>query len=345
MLTGIVRVLLGVALACLAAGVAQVLVVQTPGEIIDTITGAGRSGPADLLYRVLAVTTHTILFAAPFALIAAAAGEWLELRGWLYYTIIGLAIASMGLFAEYNAEAAGAPTILNAFAAAAFALAGLTGGLVYWISAGKRAGGRRRGFEVLSPKTDGPAVTIVSAPATRSTFTLEQAGATSSAVRLVAPEKLERADFYKIAERLNVKPLSARKIGYVAGRKADTEETVVTKWNGKETTNTARPGDWIVTNMSADRDVLKDKDGNANTYVIKAETFPILYDPVSGENEFGRYFKAKSIVEAVHFPGGFDILAPWGQKQTAHDGYLLLNGKEVYGNNAETFEATYDILR
>jgi hypothetical protein len=37
-------------------------------------------------------------------------------------------------------------------------------------------------------------------------------------------------------------------------------------------------------------------------------------------------------------------LAPWGQRERAPKGYLLLNGKDVYGNNAGTFEATYEMV-
>jgi hypothetical protein len=44
--------------------------------------------------------------------------------------------------------------------------------------------------------------------------------------------------------------MPARKTGYAAARMAAEIETVETLWNGKETVNTARPGDWIVTNLN-----------------------------------------------------------------------------------------------
>jgi hypothetical protein len=175
-------------------------------------------------------------------------------------------------------------------------------------------------------------------------FMIESKGIFHTKNRLVAPTKLAQADFYRVADRIGCKPIKARKIGFIAARKSDQLETIDTRWDGKETTNIAQPGDWIVTNLSADRDVLRDKDGHQNTYVIKAETFPNLYDAISGENEFGRFFKAKNLVDAVYLSGGFDILAPWGQKQVAGAGYLLLNGEDVYGNNASTFDATYEIM-
>jgi len=36
--------------------------------------------------------------------------------------------------------------------------------------------------------------------------------------------------------------------------------------------------------------------------------------------------------------------APWGERQRARAGYLLLNGTEVYGSNATTFAATYQVI-
>ncbi len=43
-------------------------------------------------------------------------------------------------------------------------------------------------------------------------------------------------------------------------------------------------------------------------------------------------------MSALPLPGGFDILAPWGERQTGASGYLLLNGDEVYGSSHEAFD-------
>ena len=56
-------------------------------------------------------------------------------------------------------------------------------------------------------------------------------------------------------------------------------------------------------------------------------------------------YRAKGVVSAIALPGGFDIVAPWGERETAPAGYLLLNGTEVYGCNQETFVATYEVVR
>jgi hypothetical protein len=175
-------------------------------------------------------------------------------------------------------------------------------------------------------------------------FVIERAGARKTKCRLVTTTVLKKADFRKIARAMAVKPLMARKVGYIAARKAKRREKIETYWNGKETTNMARAGDWVVTSLTPAKRLLRDKRRNTNTYVVKAKTFAKLYERVRGKNGFGQFFKAKSAVEAIYLSGGFEILAPWGEMERAPSGYLLLNGNEVYGNNAGTFEATYEIL-
>jgi len=176
-------------------------------------------------------------------------------------------------------------------------------------------------------------------------FNIESKGIFGRRRRLVARDRLSKADFRSVAKELDASPFPARKIGFVAARRAPREEIVETRWNNKETRNTAAPGDWIVTNLSPRKEVLRDKAGHANTYVIRADKFPQLYEPDVGETEFGQIYKPNGVVEAIRLSGGFQILAPWGQTQQSPDGYLLLNGTEVYGNDRETFEATYAAVR
>ena len=57
----------------------------------------------------------------------------------------------------------------------------------------------------------------------------------------------------------------------------------------------------------------------------------------------GAIYRAKGVVSTIPLPGGFDIAAPWGERQTATSGYLLCNGSEVYGNSRTAFEATYEV--
>ncbi|MBO0755704.1 MAG: hypothetical protein J2P54_07570 [Bradyrhizobiaceae bacterium] len=175
-------------------------------------------------------------------------------------------------------------------------------------------------------------------------FAIETSGVRKIKHRLVAGTILKKSDFKRVTARLGLSGVRARKVAFVAARTARRREDVATYWNGRETTNTARAGDFIVTTLTRRRTVLRDKRGNPNQYVIKARTFRKLYGPAPGKNRFGKFFQSKSIVTAIYLSGGFDIIAPWGQRERAPKGYLMLNGNEVYGNNAETFEATYELL-
>jgi hypothetical protein len=175
-------------------------------------------------------------------------------------------------------------------------------------------------------------------------FKIVRKGAQGAGVRLEADTALTPADFQSVADALGSPPIRARKIGYTAARKATESEVVETRSNGRETTNTARAGDWIVTNLSPQREPLLDLDGHLNVYVIEAARFPALYEPAGSKSAQGAIYRAKGVASAIPLPGGFDIAAPWGQRQTAADGYLLCNGTEVYGSSRGAFEAAYEVM-
>jgi hypothetical protein len=160
--------------------------------------------------------------------------------------------------------------------------------------------------------------------------------------RLTSDAKLTPDDFRAVAGRVGVVPFAARKSGLISAVTAAGDTRVETRWNGKETVNTARPGDRIVTNLDARGKPLVDRDGQHNVYVIKADAFVKLYELADTPEILVATYRARGIVEAIALPGGFDILAPWGETQWADRGYLILNGADVYGNNADTFEATYE---
>jgi hypothetical protein len=172
-------------------------------------------------------------------------------------------------------------------------------------------------------------------------FEIVRVGSSPGLPRLLAPTGLVKGDFEKIAKELAVKPFRAKKTGFVAAREATVEERIETRWDGKETEKTAKPGDFIVTNLTHKKAVLRDSEGHPNTYVIGRGKFGELYERDKGENEFGKIYRAIGSVDAIYFPGGFDILAPWGESQIAASGYLLRNGNEMYGNNKDTFKETY----
>ena len=176
-------------------------------------------------------------------------------------------------------------------------------------------------------------------------FTIEARGWLRPKRRLISRRRLTADDFRAIAVKLGTAPMKAQKIGFVAARQASSDEEVKTQWNGSESRDTAAPGDWIVTNLSPDMQVLRDNAGHANIYVVRAEKFPSLYERQRDDAELGVIYRPKGEVEALYFAAGFEILAPWGQTQEAEEGYVLLNDTEVYGNNRATFNATYEIVR
>lgn len=139
----LIRVLLGLIVACLVAGAVTVAFVVTPADI-GALSGEARADRLEVAGTLaLLAATHSAIFAAPFAIVAVIIGEWLAVRSWLYYVLIAIAIALAGFSAEVLAEVEGQPTIVNDYALRAFLAAGFFSGLAYWLMAGRRAGGRR----------------------------------------------------------------------------------------------------------------------------------------------------------------------------------------------------------
>ena len=143
MIGGLFRVLFGFIVACVVAGAATVAFVITPADIAtlpaevrpDRLSSAGTLS--------LLAATHSAIFAAPFALIALVIAEWRCIRSWVYYAIFGILIALGGFGAEYLNEVGGQPSIVNSYAVRAYLAVGFLGGVAYWFTAGRRAGGRR----------------------------------------------------------------------------------------------------------------------------------------------------------------------------------------------------------
>jgi hypothetical protein len=140
MLRAITRITIGYILACTAAGLAMVLHVITPVELLS-LTGDPLSNRLTEAASLAALASlHIAVFALPFALIAAALGEWFGWRGLVYYVLAGLAVAATGLLTQQAAELPGQATIANAYAIQAFLVAAILAGCVYWLLAGRAAG-------------------------------------------------------------------------------------------------------------------------------------------------------------------------------------------------------------
>lgn len=162
------RVFTGFILACLAAGLVQVLFVETPKELAAipaSEVGAQARGTLEL---TLLTATHFAIFSAAFALIAAGIAEWLNLRNPGYWLAAGTGIALLGFTAQYASEISGQPSILNNYALQAYLTAGFFGGLVYWLVAGSRSGsGRMRdaGGDTPDAAAARPRIIVEDAPA------------------------------------------------------------------------------------------------------------------------------------------------------------------------------------
>jgi drug/metabolite transporter (DMT)-like permease len=162
MISGMLRVIIGFVFACLAAGFTMVLFVYTPLELATELASE-RVSEAVLLS--LAAGTHSAVFAAPFALIGAGFGEWQRIGSWLYYVLVGIAIACVGFLAQFWTEATGDASIVNSYAVTAFIVTGFVAGIVYWLFSGRYAAGpdgqRATTSEIIAPpkaasSSDGP---------------------------------------------------------------------------------------------------------------------------------------------------------------------------------------------
>jgi drug/metabolite transporter (DMT)-like permease len=139
--------IIGFVVACLAAGLTMALFVYSPLELVDL--QSERLREVGLLS--LAAGTQIAMFAAGFALIGAVFGEWQRIRGWMYYVLVAIAIAAVGFLVQFRAEAQGEASIVNNYAVTAFLLTGFVAGFVYWLLAGRSAGGCPPQPEISSP--------------------------------------------------------------------------------------------------------------------------------------------------------------------------------------------------
>ncbi len=140
----ILRILIGLTLACLAAAVVKVSHVITPAELASLSGDALGARLVRFGELVLLTATQQALFIVPLALIAIAVAETNRLRGWFTYALLGAAIAGAGWYLQYTGEGE-LRTVANPYAAQAYAIEGMIAGLIYWVSAGRFAGWRRGG--------------------------------------------------------------------------------------------------------------------------------------------------------------------------------------------------------
>jgi|GEM_PF-5004367 len=144
-------------------------------------------------------------------------------------------------------------------------------------------------------------------------------------------------------KEFNCIPFKAIKTAPVSARQVQHEEEIVTHFDGLETKNIAEPGDWVVTNMDAGGQIIRDVQCHTNTYIIREDKFSQLYQSGKGVTEFGEIYRPQNeaFIEALYLAGGFDIVAPWGERQRTSTGFLVRKAGEVYGIHSGAFGQTY----
>lgn len=150
--------------------------------------------------------------------------------------------------------------------------------------------------------------------------------------RARAPKEVSASDFdfSKAKTYRKTATLSADQIKTAVGG-----ESVVTRQPSKdggsfvETTNTAKPGDRIVTRSPGD------------SYVIPGEKFSKLYEP--HPDQPGVY-RSTNVGKAIRVNRDVSIKAPWGEVQNIKKGGVIFKSEttgDVYGNQKETFNADF----
>jgi hypothetical protein len=132
----IVRILLGFALASLAATATLVAFVYVPGDWEGLRADLGNERLSEAGYFIGVSAPWVALCAVAPALAGVVFAESNKITGAMFYAAVGFGIALAGFFIQYSSEAG----IFQAYALIAFLAAGVIGGLVYWFSAGCYAG-------------------------------------------------------------------------------------------------------------------------------------------------------------------------------------------------------------
>jgi hypothetical protein len=140
MIGSLFRVLFAFVVACVVAGLVQILFVSSPAEIGSLDSSQLLEKTGGLAWLTLLVATQSAFFASPFALVAIAVGEWQGIRNWIFYALTGIAIAFAGFLVLHMGEGSDR-TFLHDYALRAFLTTGLASGFAYWIAGGRGAGG------------------------------------------------------------------------------------------------------------------------------------------------------------------------------------------------------------
>ena len=150
---------------------------------------------------------------------------------------------------------------------------------------------------------------------------------------------LSTLDFSNIQETYSKVQDPSKAVEVEFSETAQEIKTIITEEDGTErveTVNTANPGDAIVTGKKGER------------YVVSAEDFGKLYEPLTDENGVitdGRYLP-KNVVKCMKNPTGQEIIidAPWGGEQTGGADCMIVESQvngDRYLIEIGAFEMTY----
>jgi hypothetical protein len=140
MLARTLRILVGFALACLAAAATLVLFVYAPGDLASLGEELNGDRLSEAGFFALLITPHVLVSAAFPALLAAAFAETRKVASLAFYALAGIAISAAGFLVQYLTEPPTRPlSIFQTYALIAFLTAGFIGGFVYWALSGRYA--------------------------------------------------------------------------------------------------------------------------------------------------------------------------------------------------------------
>lgn len=142
-------IIVGYALASLAASAFLIIV------FFGWTGVAAEFGPPSATGSLFFTVPFVALFVAYFAFIPSAfailAGELLAKRDWLFYALAGGVIAAIVIGFIRGAAEAGNEAVTNLNFALALIGGGMSGGIAYWLVAGRTAGGWRGRPDPTSP--------------------------------------------------------------------------------------------------------------------------------------------------------------------------------------------------
>lgn len=138
MFAALFRILFGLLVAALVAGCVQVMFALTPAEL--AVAGPDRWQIA--LGWAADTAIFSFVFAAPLVLLIGIFCEALRVRSFAFYILAGVFVALAGFAALFSSEGPTDPTLANSYAIATYLTTGFVCGLVYWLVAGRFAGGR-----------------------------------------------------------------------------------------------------------------------------------------------------------------------------------------------------------